>query len=353
MAFVNLTYLSFTAVQFIIFLMKFNKDAFFDAIQSRTEKKLTLRKAKKLYKQQNRTFISEVLDWLDAIVFAVFVVLLINQYLFQLFVIPSPSMLETLQIGDRVSVSKITYGVELWPEGPKILDSREPQRDEIITFYNPEFEKRSTFFNIMSKVLYMGTFSLVNIDRDEDGNIRESLLVKRTAAVAGDTVTFRNGQAYIKAGGSYDYVNEADFREENGLSTAPHRTIEPETYRAYNAQGVLEGLQSKGLTSYEYPRHLINDYKTMNKNAFYTDYYEYSKHYFLGQRIADPTDMEARSTWTKMNTGLYVPEGYVLPLGDNRDNSSDGRYFGPVPVESVNGHVTTRIWPLKTIGSIH
>ncbi len=345
--------MSFPPLQFIIFPMKFDKDAFFDAIQNRFEKKLTLRKAMKLYKAQQRTFISEVLDWLDAIVFAVFVVLLINQFLFQLFVIPSPSMLETLKIGDRVSVSKITYGVELWPEGPKIFDSREPQRDEIITFYNPQFEKRGTFFNILSKVLYMGTFSLVNIDRDENGNIRESLLVKRTGAVAGDTITFREGQAYIKAGGTFEYVNEADFRTENGLSVAPHRTIDKSTYRAYNAQGILEGLQSKNLSSSELPKHLINDYKTMNKSEFFSDYYEYSKHYFQGQRIADPTDMEARSTWTAMNTGIYVPAGYVLPLGDNRDNSSDGRYFGPVPVESVNGHVTTRIWPLKTIGSVH
>ena len=325
---------------------------FFDWIQNRTERKLTEKKAKKLYKKENRTFLSEVVDWLDAIVFAVFVVLLINQFIFQLFVIPSPSMLETLQIGDRVSVSKMTYGIELWPEGPKVLNSREPQRDEIITFYNPELEKKSTFFDIMSKIIYMGTFSLINIDRDENGDVRESLLVKRTAAVAGDTVTFRNGQAYIKAGGTSDYVNEADFRSKNGFSTAPHTTIEPSVYKAYNAQGVLEGLHSKGLNSLTYPRHLLNDYKTMNKSAFYTDYYEYSRHYYQGQRIADPTDMEARSNWAKMTIGLYVPDGYVLPLGDNRDNSSDGRYFGPVPVDKVNGHVKTRIWPLNNVGSL-
>lgn len=325
---------------------------FFDSIQNWTEKKLTEKKAKKLYKKENRTFFSEVVDWLDAIVFAVFVVLLINQFIFQLFVIPSPSMLETLQIGDRVAVSKMTYGIELWPEGPKVLNSREPQRDEIITFYNPELEKKSTFFEIMSKIIYMGTFSLVNIDRDENGNIRESLLVKRCAGVAGDTVSFRNGQAYIKAGGTTNYVDESVFRSKNGYSTGPHTSINPSTYIAYNAQGILEGLRSKGITSLAYPRHLLTDYKTMDKNDFYTDYYEYSKRYYQGQRIADPTDMEARSNWAKMTIGLYVPEGYVLPLGDNRDNSADGRYFGPVSVNMVNGHVKTRIWPLNNVGSI-
>ena len=68
--------------------------------------------------------------------------------------------------------------------------------------------------------------------------------------------------------------------------------------------------------------------------------------------MADPTNDEARSEWAKLNVGMYVPDGYVLPLGDNRDNSSDGRYFGPVPVDTINGYVSTIIWPLNRIRSL-
>ncbi len=327
------------------------KRSFFDSVQVWTESFLTRRKAKKLYKKGHKSFKSELLDWVNAIMFAVVVVILINQFLFQLFVIPSPSMLETLQIGDRVSVSKVTYGLELWPEGPKVFNSRRPDRDDIITFYNPDVEKRGFLYNLIMRVLYMGTFSLVNIDRNKDGSIRETLLVKRTAGIAGDTVTFRRGDAYIRPAGTAQYVKEETFRAENGYATSPHRTIKKELYEGYIASGVLEGMFSRGVGYSSLPKHLIQKYESVDRDAFYTDYYEYSKNYYKGQLAADPTDTDAMSNYAKMVLGIYVPDGYVLPLGDNRDNSSDGRYFGPVPVSSVTGHANVRIWPLKSFGN--
>ena len=327
------------------------RNSFFDSVQLWTEQVLTKRKAKKLHKKQNKTVKSEALDWVHAVVFAVVVVILINQYLFQLFVIPSPSMLETLQIGDRVSVSKVTYGIELWPEGPKIFNSRTPDRDEIITFYNPDVEKRGVFYNILTRVLYMGTFSLINIDRNKDGSIRETLLVKRTSGVSGDRLTFRKGDAYIRPAGTLDFVKEEDFRSANDYETSPHRTINESVYKGYIASGVLEGMYSKGVYTSSLPKNLMNLYEKIDRSAFYTDYYEYQKNYYKGQLAADPTDIETLSNYSRMCLGLYVPEGYVLPLGDNRDNSSDGRYFGPVPINTITGHVSFRIWPLKSAGN--
>ena len=60
----------------------------------------------------------------------------------------------------------------------------------------------------------------------------------------------------------------------------------------------------------------------------------------------------ARSQAARYRAGIYVPEDYVLPLGDNRDNSRDGRYFGPVPQSAINGRVLFRFWPLNRIGSV-
>lgn len=55
-------------------------------------------------------------------------------------------------------------------------------------------------------------------------------------------------------------------------------------------------------------------------------------------------------------TGPYceieVPDGYVFVMGDHRDASSDSREFGCVPVEKIEGRVTTRIWPLSAFGKI-
>ena len=93
-------------------------DRFFDGVQSWTERYLTKKKTKKkarrlANKRKKRTFLSETLEWLDAILFAVVVIFLVNQFLFQFFIIPSPSMLNTLLVKDRVMVSKLTYGPEM------------------------------------------------------------------------------------------------------------------------------------------------------------------------------------------------------------------------------------------------
>ena len=325
-------------------------DRFCNWLQVKTEAALTRRKAVRTAKKnKKRTFVGEILDWLDAIVFAVVVVLLVNQFLFQFFVVPSGSMEDTLLIKDRVVVSKFTYGTELFPYGPKIRDARTPDRDDIITFYNPQFKAENPFFAIFSKLLYMGTFSLVNIDVDEEGNPNESLLVKRAAGLAGDTVTFRNGNAYIRLAGTSEYVDEASYRENNGYVTSPKRTLSSTVYNTYNAYGRLVGYQEAGMDPNNMPAHLVNLQKNIAGAGNFTDYYEFEKRVAEGQRLADPANAEARSNWMRHTIGLYVPEGCVMPLGDNRDNSGDGRYFGPVSTDLVNGFVTGIFWPLNRV----
>lgn len=50
------------------------------------------------------------IEWLDALIFAVIAVSLINIFLFQNYRIPTPSMEKSLLIGDHLFVSKIAYG---------------------------------------------------------------------------------------------------------------------------------------------------------------------------------------------------------------------------------------------------
>ena len=53
---------------------------------------------------------SALIEWLDALIFAVIAVTLINIFLFQNYRIPSGSMEKSLLIGDFLAVSKIAYG---------------------------------------------------------------------------------------------------------------------------------------------------------------------------------------------------------------------------------------------------
>jgi signal peptidase I len=47
-----------------------------------------------------------------------------------------------------------------------------------------------------------------------------------------------------------------------------------------------------------------------------------------------------------------IPKGQVWVMGDNRTDSEDSRYFGPIPESSVVGRAFFRIWPLNRIGSL-
>ena len=55
-------------------------------------------------------------------------------------------------------------------------------------------------------------------------------------------------------------------------------------------------------------------------------------------------DPEVRTTWS----GKPV----IWVMGDNRENSADSRYFGPVEEDSVIGIVFARYFPFDRIGSV-
>ncbi|HOO99405.1 MAG TPA: S26 family signal peptidase [Bacteroidales bacterium] len=61
------------------------------------------------WKKRNGTN-SAIIEWLDALIFAVIAVTLINIFLFQNYRIPTPSMEKSLLVGDHLFVSKIAYG---------------------------------------------------------------------------------------------------------------------------------------------------------------------------------------------------------------------------------------------------
>lgn len=49
---------------------------------------------------------------------------------------------------------------------------------------------------------------------------------------------------------------------------------------------------------------------------------------------------------------IVVPHGYVFMMGDNRGQSDDSRFWGPVPVSWVIGKAVATYWPPGRIGGL-
>ena len=87
--------------------------------------------------------IPKIIDNLKTLLIALFIAILIRSLFFQPFYIPSSSMEPTLLVGDRIFVSKYTYGYSKhsFPFSPPILKNRilfsEPDYGDLIVFKTP------------------------------------------------------------------------------------------------------------------------------------------------------------------------------------------------------------------------
>jgi signal peptidase I len=55
---------------------------------------------------------------------------------------------------------------------------------------------------------------------------------------------------------------------------------------------------------------------------------------------------------TELTPDGIVPKGNYLVLGDNRNNSYDGHYWGFLPREKIIGRAIIRFWPISRVGGI-
>lgn len=120
--------------------------------------------------------------------------------------------------------------------------------------------------------------------------------VKRVIAMPGDKVEIKNTKVYVN-----DQLLPMQAYEvyDKGERTEPEQALDPDLYQALWEGRVLE--------------------------------------HELGMSLRD-------------NFGpVIVPEGSYFGLGDNRDNSCDSRFWGPIPRENIKGKAWFVHWPLNRI----
>ncbi len=77
-------------------------------------------------------------EYAEALIVALILAFFIRSFVVQAFKIPSGSMLQTLQIGDHLLVSKFAYGVKIPFTHMMIFEREGPQHGDIIVFEFPE-----------------------------------------------------------------------------------------------------------------------------------------------------------------------------------------------------------------------
>jgi signal peptidase I len=320
---------------------------FFDRLQHITEAYLTRRKRISRIKKEKIKAKNPVLDWIDAFIWAAGMVLLINQYLLQAYQIPSGSMIDTLLIRDHIFVNKIIYGPELLPGVGKLPSPIKPKRNDIIIFENPAYISRGPVFDIAQRIIYMLTLSLVDIDKDETGNPRAHFLIKRAIGMPGDRFITERGEMKVRFSGDDKWTDEREYNKARGWKHNISRLMDVNQYPALEAAGQEAAWSEMRLPV---PERLAASRRLAGMSS--VDFLAYDQSRIETLRGAMPQEDRYRMLAARRRLGWYVNEGRMLPLGDNRDNSHDGRFFGPVKISKILGKGTFIHWPVNRIGPI-
>ncbi len=149
----------------------------------------------------------EIIEWVDAIIQAACVVFLFTVFIFQLYVIPSESMVSQFMIGDRVAGVKFLSGPTFPLSSFRFPQFHKYERGDVVIIRNPHYENEPNnelkFF--MSQLIQYFTLTTVNINKDENGNVKADPLVKRIVGLAGEKVMLVDGVLYIKKAGEKEF----------------------------------------------------------------------------------------------------------------------------------------------------
>jgi signal peptidase I len=210
-------------------------------------------------------------------------VLVIRSFLFEPFRIPSDSMMPTLLDGDFIIVNKFAYGLRLPVVDQKMVAIGEPQRGDVVVFHYPP---------------------------DPAVNF-----IKRVVGLPGDHVRITSDQLIING---VPVPLQSDGRYDDGCYHNMRLSTEVLGSHRHQTLSCLTPDEIVAAPSSSCSRRLERNYECIEPSV---------------PGLRDHSDREE----------MEVPAGQYLMIGDNRDNSYDGRYWGFVPEDHLVGKAT-RIW---------
>jgi signal peptidase I len=231
--------------------------------------------------------ISTFREYTEMIIEVLVMVFFINTFLLQSQTIPTSSMEDNMLIGDHLLVNKIAYAPSIGSWDRVFFPRLNIARGMIITFKGPpEMEKD---------------------------------YVKRVIGLPGETVRIENKKVYIDG----KLLDEPYVFFKGGLAGGPD-TFPMDTPHPIDALGQTTYL----------PFYLIDGSGNIDpaRTVEFCD------------RFKDCVILDTKTG----NRVFKVPEGYYFCMGDNRDNSYDCRFWGPVPQDYILGKPWRIFWSYES-----
>jgi len=250
----------------------------------------------------------------------IIIVLLVIFFVAQAFIIPSASMQNSLLIGDFLFAKKFSYGVPI-PRIPftnspilpdfkgngHLIEGERPLRGDIVIFLNPT----NTQENFVKRCFAIGGDEVIFADREfylhhneGDEYIRQNF--------SDDKIVSIDGKLWVKN----PYMEQHGGIHYNDESNTMFNMLLWESNPFANNKLPMEKRKFSELRSIE------QNFRTFTyRNPIIADDF----------RAANITIGDFNAFYYK------VPEDNFFMIGDNRDNSSDSRFFGSVPYSLVVG----------------
>jgi signal peptidase I len=168
------------------------------------------------------------------------------------------------------------------------------------------------------------------------------------AGGAGDRFVLEKGEMKILFAGEDKWIDERDYIARRGWNHHISRLMPQDQYPSLEAAGQAAAWADMGLPI---PEKLLAAAQPAG-NLRNPDYLAHEQARLAALRGMAPREKRYAMLLARHRLGWYVPECRVLPLGDNRDNSRDGRYFRQVRVSKVLGKGAVIYWPLWRMGRI-
>ncbi|MCA9508245.1 MAG: signal peptidase I [Myxococcales bacterium] len=286
-----------------------------------------IKEFKKAYKQLNELSKPVIQQWAEAIFIALALALVLRNFIFGLYHVPTGSAEPNILVGDRIWGNKMAYYFG------------DVKRGELVIFDNPEFnyDRSSTINRLWQK--YVGfPIPLLGLGVGPDN------VVKRVIAVPGDVV-----QGRIEDNKTTIYVNGKKI-DEQYVNPYPLIRLRKTTgfisFQSFGPLRVPSFLQQQTKSvNYTYVPGI--DYDQQPFYRFTQD--EIVKRSDTGEMIlSEPyspcyvVDMGGQELVYSVDTfgPMTVPAGKYWTMGDSRKNSRDSRYWGFLDQSLIHGRAS-------------